>query len=268
MNLDVPAAFTRELQSFRLPEKPEPGPPVTEADVEALPAVVARYLRFMGVVGQPRHASFRLAVEGRFRRSATEAWMPAEAWQYNTRTPIARIFRMRIRMAGFLPVVGHDTYADGHGRLLIKALDLFPLGDATGEPLDVGELVTWLNDAVFVAPTMLLGDGIAFSPAGDRAFDVSVTDGGRTVTARVFLDERGAPVDFETSDRFLQAPDGTWRRGVWHTPAAGWTTGPGGLPCPTSGHAAWKLPEGELNYVELRFLVETLRFDVSPASTG
>jgi hypothetical protein len=264
MHTDVPKAFTRELALFRLPARPLPGPVVTEQALADLPPVVARYLRFMGVVGQPRHASFRMAVEGRFRRTPTEAWMPAEAWQYNTRTPIARIFRMRIRMAGFLPIVGHDTYADGHGRLLIKALDLLPIGDATGEPLDIGELVTWLNDAVLVAPTMLLGDGIAFGAVDERAFDVSVTDGGKTVTARVFLDERGAPMDFETTDRFLQAPDGTWLRGRWHSPISGWTTGPEGRPCPAAGHAAWKLPDGEFSYVELRFLPETLRFDVAP----
>jgi hypothetical protein len=118
MHTDIPKAFTRELALFRLPARPLPGPVVTEQALADLPPVVARYLRFMGVVGQPRHASFRMAVEGRFRRTPTEAWMPAEAWQYNTRTPIARIFRMRIRMAGFLPIVGHDTYADGHGRLV------------------------------------------------------------------------------------------------------------------------------------------------------
>lgn len=89
-------------------------------------------------------------------------------------------------------------------------------------------------------------------------------DCGRTVTARVTLDERGAPVDFETDDRFLQRPNGTWVRTPWHTPVDGWAVGETGRPYPTNGRAAWKLPEGELTYVELRFLPETLRYNVAP----
>jgi Family of unknown function (DUF6544) len=44
------------------------GEPVTEAEVEDLPAAPQRYLRFMGVIGRPRDWSFRARFIGRFRR--------------------------------------------------------------------------------------------------------------------------------------------------------------------------------------------------------
>jgi hypothetical protein len=59
---------------------------VTAADVDALPAPVARYLHFMGVTGRPRDWSFRAKVTGRFRMRPGQRFMPFEAWQYDTRS--------------------------------------------------------------------------------------------------------------------------------------------------------------------------------------
>ena len=51
--------------------------------------------------------------------------------------------------------------------------------------------MTFLNDAVIFAPSMLLRLPVSWSRAGDRSFDVTLADGGHRVAARVFLDERG-----------------------------------------------------------------------------
>src|SRR5688572_29757339 len=39
---------------------------------------------------------------------------------------------LRIRAAGFLPLVGRDTYLNGEGRMQIKLLDRFQVGDGSG----------------------------------------------------------------------------------------------------------------------------------------
>ena len=36
--------------------------------------------------------------------------MPAEAWQYNSALEIGQLFVMRVRFAGVVPMIGHDTY--------------------------------------------------------------------------------------------------------------------------------------------------------------
>ena len=71
------------------------------------------------------------------------------------------------------------------------------MGDGTGEPYDIGELVTYLNDGIFIAPSMLLVPEVNWSQVAADSFDVALTDHGRTVTARVFVDQRGAPMNFE-----------------------------------------------------------------------
>jgi hypothetical protein len=260
------ARFLQEIAAAGLPSGPAPSPVVTDEDVAPLPATVQRYLRFMRVVGRPRAWSMRLGWSGGFRMKPDQRWLPCEAWQYDTRVELARIFRMRIRFAGVVPVIARDSYVHGHGHMLGKLLDVIPVADATGDELDTGELSTYLNDAIFFAPSMLLGPEAAWTAVDDDAFDVALTDAGRTVTARVFVDDLGVPIDFSTTDRFCQTPgDPTHHffRTRWTTPTDGWEI-IDGLPRPTRGQAVWHLPEGPFVYADFRLLPGSLAFDVSP----
>ena len=191
--------------------------------------------------------------------------MKCEACQYNTRVALARIFHIRLRFFGIVPVLGRDTYVDGHGRMLIRLLDLVTVGDGTGEAYDIGELVTYLNDGIMIAPTMLLVPNVRWSEVDGRSFDVSLTDHGRTVQARVFLDEQGAPVNFETTDRFYSDSKDPAKvtRCRWTTPMEGFQE-VGGRRLPMRGRAVWHPPEGELAYAEFTLDPATLGFNVAP----
>ncbi len=180
---------------------------VTDGDIVLLPVPVQRYLHFMGVVGRCRDWSFRAHLTGSFRTKPDQAWSPMEAWQYDSRREIARIFYLNVRMFGLLPVVGRDTYLRGEGRMLIRPLDLFTVDDVKGDEVEISEVVTYLNDAILLAPSFLLGPETTWSAAGPDGFDVALTYAGHTVTAQVSIDERGAPRDFSTTDRFLQDPN-------------------------------------------------------------
>ena len=164
--------------------------PVTEEDLAGLPETVQRYLRFMGVVGRHRVWSFRAGLVGKFRLRPRLGWMPAQAWQYNSSLEVARIFVMRLRFAHVLPMIGRDTYLHGRGHMLGKLLDRIVVVDGSGAEFDTGELTTYLNDAILLAPSMLLGPATSWRAIDDGSFEVSLTDDGRTVTGRVFLDER------------------------------------------------------------------------------
>ncbi|MFH0902086.1 MAG: DUF6544 family protein [Pseudomonadota bacterium] len=258
----------RELRALGLPRSPSSDTnlaPITEADLQPLPEAARRYLRFMRVLGRQRDWSFRLRLNGRFRRSRDEAWMKCEAWQYNSRIALARVFYIQLRFFGIVPVLGRDTYVDGRGRMLIRLLDLITVGDGTGEAYDVGELVTYLNDGIMIAPTMLLVPVVRWYEVDASSFDVELTDHGRTVKARVFIEERGAPTNFETTDRFYADPKDATKvtRCRWTTPIAGWQD-VGDRRLPTRGQAVWHPPDGELAYADLAFDPATLAFNVEP----
>ena len=257
--------FLREVAATGLPAGTGTEDPVTEAQLAALPEPVQRYLWFMGVVGRPRDWSFRLGFSGRFRRKPGEAWMKCEAWQYNSRLAVARIFHIRARFGGLFPVVARDTYVQGRGRMLIKLLDLYTIEDGVGEEFDIGEMVTYLDDAVLIAPSMLLVPEVAWAPVDTTSFDVALTGHGRTVTARVLIDERGAPKDFSTTDRFCYDPDDPKHlaRARWSTPVFGWEV-VNGRPEPTGAQAVWHLPSGPFVYANFRPIPGTLAFNVPP----
>jgi hypothetical protein len=221
----------------------------------------------MGVVGKPRDTALRIHWSGRFRLEPDAAWIPSEAWQYNTRVPIARVFVMRMRMGGVLPVIARDTYARGQGRMLAKALDWFTVADGQGEEFDLGELVTYLNDAVLFAPTLVLGPAAVWSAVDDQAFDIALSDGGRTVTARVFVDARGAPKDFSTTDRFLadlEHPKARPKRTRWTTiDDWQWVAG---RPVPTRGRAVWQLERGPYEYADFAIAPDAVAFNVAAQS--
>jgi len=258
------AKFLREVAALALPRGPDSASPVTDADLEPLPGAAQRYLRFMGVVGRPRDWSLRMGFTGRFRLKPGGPWAPISVWQYNTRLGPARIFHMRMRFGVVVPVLARDTYVNGHGRMLGKALDLITVVDGSGPEFDVSELVTYLNDAVNYAPSMILGPEAAWAAAGEGSFDVSLTDHGTTVRARVFVDARGAPTDFSTTDRFIALAGKPPQRERWSAPVE--FDAVGGRPVAVRGRAIWHLPEGDMPYAEFSLVRESLAFNVPPGA--
>lgn len=244
-----PRAFLRRVEGVSAP--PSTAPAVTEADLRGLPEPAARYLRFMNVVGAPRAAALLAAADGRFRMRPDGRWMACRAWQLNTAVPVRRLFHMRLRLAPGVAMTGWDTYDDGHGQMRGTLFGI-PVVTGSGPRFATSELVTWLNDAVLLAPSMLLDPAVRIGPdEADDGFRVEVTDGGRTVAARVLVDEQGAPRDFWTDDRYADLPGGLVRA-RWHTPVDRWTV-EDGRPRPVGAKAIWQLVGGPFTYAELEF---------------
>src|SRR4051812_30684791 len=99
----------------------------------------------MGVPGRPRDHSFRVRFRGQFRMRPGQAWMPFDAWQFNSSDPVTRLSRMRIDVAGVVPMFGTDTYLHRAGRMHGKVFGLFTVADGAGPEFDLGELVTYVN---------------------------------------------------------------------------------------------------------------------------
>ncbi|HEX7578669.1 MAG TPA: DUF6544 family protein, partial [Thermoanaerobaculia bacterium] len=256
--------LSEEVPLLGLPEGPSSTAPVTAGDLEDLPESVRRYFRFMGVVDRPRDSSFRAILKGRFRPAKDADWQDITAFQYSSAAPdIARLFYMVLSFYG-LPVLGRDTYFRGEERMLVRLLDLVTVQDDRGPEFDVGELGTWLNDAVLLAPSMLLVPGVAFFEAEGTSFDVTVTDRGKSAAARVFVDADGAPTDFVTSDRWY-APPGAKEllRTQWSTPVRNWLD-TDGRKLPGEGEAVWKFPDGEMPYAAFRFEPGDVIYNVPP----
>lgn len=259
-----PAGLTpsRRMRARFLRELGRDAPPprdlgvVCKADLDGLPAAARRFLTYSGVLGRPRTRSVRAHATGAFRRAPGARWMPCEAWQYDACLGVRRVFHMRLRYLGFLPLLVRDTYEEGRGHMLGRLLDLVPVVDEDDDRVTTGELVTYLNDALLLAPSMLLSPEVEWVEVDDASFDVSLTDRGRTVTGRAFVDPDGRLVDFSTEDRWVslskagEAP--RWTRARWSTPTRGVRT-VHGRTVVAGGQAVWHLPEGDFAYADLTF---------------
>ncbi len=256
--------FLREVADAHLRGGDRPRERVTASDLQPLPASVQRYLTFMNVVGRKRTNSLRAHLTGSFRLSPHGRWSPCETWQLTSRHDVSRIFHMRIRIAGVLPMYVRDTYLHGRGRMTGRVLDLLPVVDQSDDEVTTGELVTYLNDAILMAPSMLLGPETTWTEVDGTSFDVALADSGKTVTARVFTDERGAVLDFSTTDRFGRDPGGAKRlvRARWSTPVVGWKLEDGATPIFVRARAIWHFESGDFAYAELTASKDSLEVDV------
>ena len=160
-----------------------------------------------------------------------------------------------------LPMTASDTYLRGRGRMLGKLAGMITVADGSGTEYDVSELVTWLNDTVLLAPSMLLCPAVSWAQVSDDAFDVTLSDAGHTVTARVFLDERGAPMEF-AAERYATLPGGLVLA-RWRTPVHSWST-VNGRPFPGPTEVVYDLPDGPFCYLEGGFVPASIAYNLPP----
>ena len=257
--------FQTRVDRLSLPTAAVETAAVSEEDISTLPSTAQRYLRLMGVVGRPRDWSFRARFVGEFRQRPGQKFMPCEAWQYNTSLVPARLFYMRIDFAGVLPMFGVDVYRAGQGRMHGKLLGLITVADGSGPEFDIGELTTYVNDALMIAPSMLLTPAVTWTAVDDHRFDITMSDGRISTTSRVFLDEQGRMVDFSTTDRWAALPAGLIRA-RWATPIDGWQDHDGRW-LPTGGRANWHFDTGDFEYVRGRFVPASVEFNVPPGAS-
>ena len=152
-----------------------------------------------------------------------------------------------------------DAYLHGHGSVRGTMLGhVLHLINGTGPEYDVSELVTYLNDRCSARPACCCTCRSPGTEAGDRCFDLTLRDRRHRVTARVFIDDQGAPVDFSAEDRWCDLPGGLAR--------VRWTTPSARLPrraaagCPPASTAIWHLPGGDFSYAE--FCLDPVRPEV------
>jgi hypothetical protein len=144
-------------------------------------------------------------------------------------------------------VRGRDEYLDGRGRMLIKAAGLVPVVDAEGPEMDQASLVRHLSEMPWF-PSAFLRDRVSWEAVDDETVKVSLQDGPLTAIGTLTIDPDGRLLEFR-AERARQVGDG-FELTTWSAPTLGYAIFEG-LELPAHGAATWKLPEGDLEYVDL-----------------
>lgn len=230
-----------------------PTPVVTEADLGPLPAPVQRYLRFAGVVGQPRVRNYRMRFVGRIRSAAHAPWMEFTAEQVSFTERPRRLFMMDARMKGLHVDVFH-SYVDAEARMRVRVLSLYPMIDAGGFDFTTTETVTIFNDMCVLAPATLISPAITWKSLDDKTVEGTFTNSGHAIRAKLYFDDSGALANFTSDDRPGLAPDGkTFIPQRWSTPLRGYRAY-GAFRLASHGDARYAPPSGEFTYGEFDIL--------------
>jgi hypothetical protein len=220
---------------------------VTEEMLQNLPEPVKRYMKYSGVAGKPWIETVRVKQVGRIRRGVDQGWMALSAEQFYTTDPPGFLWKARIKVAGLPLMSARDSYKGGKGHMLGKVAGVFTLFDARGEEMNQGSMVRYLSEMIWF-PTAFLGENITWQGIDDHSAQITFTDGGRSISARMVFDDQGRPVDF-IAQRYYES-NGKFSLETWSATCAEFEMR-AGLNLPVRGKAAWKLSSGDLPYIDL-----------------
>ncbi|WP_129627274.1 DUF6544 family protein [Candidatus Oscillochloris fontis] len=218
---------------------------VTEADLAHLPTAVQQYLRFAGVVGQPRVSNYRLQMRGGLRNGPNDGWMQVEIDQQSFVGPHTRLFLVDTTMFG-VPVQAYHRYIGPHATFEVKIATLLRIVNARGPEMDRGETVTLFNDMCLLAPATLIDPQIVWEELDPQTVRATFTNAGNTIHAVLSFDANGALRNFYSDDRSRTTNGQSYEFVRWSTPVSGWQMVNGHLM--PHGEAHWHLPSGEFSY--------------------
>ena len=216
---------------------------VTAAELEPLPPPVRRWLVASGVVGRERAQVVHLRQRGQMRTGLDQPWMHAEAEQYFSVDVPGFVWTVSVAMKG-VPVVGRDTYEDGHGHMQITAAGLVPVVDGRGAEIDQGTMLRFLGEIVWF-PSAALAPYIRWSPIDEHLARATISWGGSSATGVFTFDDQGRAVNMSARRYKGDGKTATLER--WEVPSHRWKQLSGVL-MPVEGTALWKLAEGDLEY--------------------
>jgi hypothetical protein len=212
-------------------------------DIATLPPPVRRWLEVSGAVGRPRARTVRLLQRGGMRTAPGQPYLPVVARQYFRVDQPGFVWTVDVTMMRVVPVVGRDTYLDGHGRMFIKAGGLVAVADGTGPTFDQGTALRFLGEIVWF-PSAALASYITWEPIDDRRARATLAFKDVTTSAVFEFDERGRFAGM-TAERYY---DGKSLE-TWVIPVTEWQT-IRGIEMPVRGGAVWKLASGDFDYFQ------------------
>ncbi len=233
-----------------VPTLPPDADVLTESELEALPDMVAEYVRRSGAVGRPPPTSFEASWTGRIRAGPDEPWMPFAARQFNVIDGSARYFLMRARRAQ-LPVDVLHVFLESAASMRVRLLSLVPLVTVSGPELHRAETVTFLNDLALLAPGALADPSITWEVVDEAAARAHYSVGRDTITVELRFDPAGNLTNFLSDDRGMLQDDGSgFVDRPWSTPVLAYRTF-GSSRAVSKGEGRWNVDGNEYVYIEL-----------------
>ena len=140
-----------------------------------------------------------------------------------------------------------DQFVNGKGRLTIKFLGLFKIGDFQGVKTDQGEALRFLAESIWF-PSVFIKDYLEWSEVDSLTADVTLLCGTPNVTARLHFRDTGE-VEKITAKRY-RVEEGKTSLDNWVISNLEYKLFSGVL-IPYKGHVSWDLENSSYCYFKL-----------------
>lgn len=235
-----------ELKSFFANRNPE-NTLLTQEKISALPPVVQQWLVRSNAIGKPVVHTVRLKQTGEMRTTTDGKWMPVTAEQYFNADEPGFIWIADVQAAPLIHLSGRDKYENGKGHMLIKALSLIPVADATGKETDQGSMLRYLAEIIWF-PSAAVSPYITWEEIDPHAAKATITYGGISASGIFRFTNDGDMLSFE-ADRYYNRKEGATLE-KWYIENKKYGD-PGGIRMPLASEVTWKLKSGDFTWYKL-----------------
>jgi len=229
---------------------------VTEKDLQKLPPVVQKYLRYTNVVNKEGVSNFKVIFNGEMR-GKDKKWFTFKSEQYNFTDAPTRLFFMDAIMKK-LPFAGYHRYREGKASMTIKLISQYPIVDLKNDELNRAETVTYFNDLCLMAPGALIDDRIQWGTSDSSSAIAMFTTNGISISAVLYFNEKGQLINFVSDDRY-DTSGGQPVRHRFSTPVKEYKN-VNGINVVSYGEAVWHYPEGDFVYG--KFYLESIQYNL------
>lgn len=228
---------------------------VTEKDLEHLPNLVKKYLRYTGVLNKPKVKNVKIEFQGEMRDKG-KSWFPFTSEQYNFFDTPTRLFFMKAKIWG-VTVPGYHAYQNNSASMQIKLFGLFPIVNIKGQSLFQAETVTIFNDMCLMAPATLIDKRIQWQEIDSFSVKALFTNNNTSISAILQFNEKGELINFISDDRIAVADMKKYR---FSTPINNYKN-INGFMLGTYGEAIWHYPDGNFTYG--KFNLKNVEYNVT-----
>lgn len=232
---------------------------ITEKELQDLPVVIQKYLRYVGVVGKKKINQFAIDIDGEMRLDENKDWAPITAEQKTFINQGIRLFYMTMKYKG-IPINGLHHFEKGEASMVIKILDLIKVVDQRGEIMNKAETVTFFNDMCIFAPSTLIDADIIWQEIDELSIMAHYTHEGITISAQLFFNEKGQLINFVSNDRYKIENNNAYAQIKWSTPVSGYKNF-NGYNLASTGEGIWHYEDRDFSYIKMN--IKNVHYNIS-----
>ena len=250
--------YLKQARAIRAVSQPGDEQIIAEETLRGLPEAVARYMVYSGLVGKKRIRHARVFHSGTFSRDRAAGFLPIKGEYWLTSDPPSFCWYGKIRMAPLLTAAAIDSYHEGKGRMLGKAMGLFKIMNERGETTDQSSFGRMVVEMCMVPSFYLESRRVTWTGFDGLKAECMVRDAGREATAQFSFNADGA-LEKVTVKRFYSALGKGEPSLELFTGIARGRREFDGLVLPEVLDGYWNLADGDYHYVH--FVVDRVEYE-------